>query len=781
MSDTTSTLNTGSRSETPKGLLDRILGISAEVRGGEGLTALLLMVNIFFLLAAYSMLKTIREPLILTTPGGAEVKSYAAAAIAGLFIVLVPLYSAIASRVSRVKLINGVTSFFAACLVAFFVLSGTGVPIGVAFFIWVGIFNLMIIAQLWAFANDVYTLDQGKRLFAIVGFGASLGAIAGSFLTGQLVKSFGPYPFMLGACALLLLCMVLTNVINVRERRAGVKQVPTTDEPAAGATPGASTATSADEPVRGRSGFSLVFRDRYLLLIGLLMLIYNFVNTNGEYILGKMVLGAYVTAHGAAAVSGLDAKKVIGEFYGNFQTMVNVLSALIQIFVVSRVIKYLGVRVALLVLPVVAIIGYASMAFVPILSFIRGAKLAENSLDYSLQNTTRNALYLPTSREAKYKAKQANDTFFVRFGDVLSAGLVFAGTTWFGFASREFALTNVALIAVWLVLAVVIGRLFKGQEAKQATETPSSARAKHRTVTSDSGVPAPAPGMTPAPVVASVASPRSGRPVPAPGLPAGRRDHVQPEQQQQDCDHATKCFLGQAREQASAQHCADNHPDGGDEEKPPQARDLGPLSHQIDRYAGEVHEEGDRGCRGDERLLRHLEPKHRGRADTTLVAHQPTEQSGECACGPCRTPTPANSPDPPRQFREAGQNQEHTEDHAKRVARHPHVEERAGEPADGAHDAESKNDTPIHIPTQNPEALRGADKMWNGNRGHSQLGAHCGGEHWGEHASNAEARYRGDSSGKERSNGEKHAEDHGFRATGGYPFQARYLRRNAPR
>jgi AAA family ATP:ADP antiporter len=465
------------------------------------------MLNIFFLLAAYSMLKTIREPLILTTPGGAEVKSYAAAAIAGLFIVLVPLYSALASRVSRVKLINGVTLFFAACLVAFFALSGTGVPIGVAFFIWVGIFNLMVIAQLWAFANDVYTVDQGKRLFAIVGFGASLGAIAGSFLTGQLVKAFGPYPFMLGACALLILCMALTNVINGREKRAGVHQAPPADEAAAGTVPAAPTAATADEPVRGRSGFSLVFRDRYLLLIGLLMLIYNFVNTNGEYILGKMVLGAYVAAHGAAAVSGLDAKKVIGEFYGNFQTLVNVLSALIQIFVVSRVIKYLGVRIALLVLPVVAIIGYASMAFVPILSFIRGAKLAENSLDYSLQNTTRNALYLPTSREAKYKAKQANDTFFVRFGDVLSAGLVFAGTTWFGFASREFALVNVALIAVWLVLAVMIGRLFKGLESKQSSETPSPAKARQRPVSSGSGVPARAPGLTPAPVVARVASP----------------------------------------------------------------------------------------------------------------------------------------------------------------------------------------------------------------------------------------------------------------------------------
>jgi AAA family ATP:ADP antiporter len=277
------------------------------------------------------------------------------------------------------------------------------------------------------------------------------------------VKTYGPYPFMLGACALLILCMVLTNVISVRETRARAKQPRPAGDPVAASGKAASPATDADDRVRGRSGFALVFSDRYLLLIGLLMLLYNFVNTNGEYILGKMVLGTYTAAHGAGALEGLDAKKVIGEFYGNFQTMVNVISALIQAFVVSRVLKHFGVRVALLVLPVVALIGYTAMAFIPLLSFIRGAKLAENSLDYSLQNTTRNALYLPTSREAKYKAKQANDTFFARMGDVFSAGLVFAGTTWLSFQPRSFALVNVVLIVIWLVLAFGIGRLFKRQ------------------------------------------------------------------------------------------------------------------------------------------------------------------------------------------------------------------------------------------------------------------------------------------------------------------------------
>src|SRR5947208_9737397 len=193
----------GARENARAGGLDRFLGIFTDVRAGEGVTALLLMGNIFLLLASYYLLKTIREPLILaSSAGGAEVKSYSAAAIAGLLIILVPLYSALASRVSRVRLINGVTSFFLLCLVLFFVLSRAGVPVGVAFFIWVGIFNLMVIAQIWAFVNDVYTVEEGKRLFAIVGVGASLGAIAGSYVTGQPVKTFGPYPFMLAAAGL---------------------------------------------------------------------------------------------------------------------------------------------------------------------------------------------------------------------------------------------------------------------------------------------------------------------------------------------------------------------------------------------------------------------------------------------------------------------------------------------------------------------------------------------------------------------------------------------------
>jgi len=191
----------------------------------------------------------------------------------------------------------------------------------------------------------------------------------------------------------------------------------------------------------------------------MLMLLVNVVNTTGEYILSKTVVDVY--AAGQAAGAQLDEKKVIGEFYGNYFTIVNILSALIQAFVVSRALKFLGVRGALFVMPMVSLLGYLSMAFIPVLGLIRGAKIAENSLDYSLQNTTRNALYLPTSREAKYKAKQANDTFFVRLGDLLSAGLVFAGTTWLAFTRTSFAMVTVVLVLVWLVIAFALGKRFQ--------------------------------------------------------------------------------------------------------------------------------------------------------------------------------------------------------------------------------------------------------------------------------------------------------------------------------
>ena len=439
-------------------MLERFLKPFADVREGEGTTAILLMLNLFVLLTSYLIIKTVREALILAG-GGAEVKSYAAAGQALLLLLVVAWYGSFASKVNRIKLINGVTLFFISHLIAFYVLGQLQVALGVAFFLWVGIFNLLLIAQFWAFANDLYTREQGERLFAIVAFGGSLGAILGPVLAGWLFAPIGAYRLMLVAAALLAICILITNVVNSRENQRRQTQ------PAKPAI---------DAPLGRAGGFALIVAQPYLLLIAILMVLLNLVNTTGEFVLGKKVAeearltvsteqerAAIRNANGETSEETEKATQAfIGEFYANFFFWVNLVGAAIQLLLVSRIIKYIGVAGSLFFLPVISLFSYSLMVLFPILGYIQLAKIVENSTDYSLQNTTRQALFLPTSREMKYKAKAAIDTFFVRIGDVLSAAVVFVGTYWL-FNTETFATINIALVAIWLPLVAVIGRRYK--------------------------------------------------------------------------------------------------------------------------------------------------------------------------------------------------------------------------------------------------------------------------------------------------------------------------------
>ncbi len=451
-----------------RSFLERGLATFAEVHAGEGLTAILLMLNLFLLLAAYLIIKTVREPLILAE-GGAVVKSYAAAGQALLLLIIVPIYSSLASKVNRNKLINWVTVFFISNLMVFYILAQFRVALGVAFFLWVGIFNLFVIAQFWSFANDIYTQEQGKRLFAIVAFGGSMGAILGPGVAGWLFEPLGAYQLMLVSAGILGICIVITNFVNIREKRRSQVAVKKED---------------IEKPLGKEGGFKLVMGQRYLLLIALLMLVLNLVNTTGEFILGKTVTAEAqkvvameeerVVASGVSeGLTEADRKKIkldfIAKFYANFFFWVNLLAAMVQLFLVSRILKYFGVAAALFFLPIVALGAYSIMALIPILSFVKFVKILENSTDYSLQNTARQALFLPTSREAKYKAKAAIDTFFVRIGDVLSAVLVYVGVQ-IALATSGFAAINIVLVFVWLLLILGIVREYKKLTSTEADE-----------------------------------------------------------------------------------------------------------------------------------------------------------------------------------------------------------------------------------------------------------------------------------------------------------------------
>ena len=442
------------QTQAERSVLDRILNVFAETHPGEGESAALLALSVFFLLVSYYLVKTAREPLILAS--GAEVKSYASVGQTLLLIPVTYLYGVLSHRVGRIKLISIVTLIFVSNLVLFFLLNLAGVPIGLAFYLWAGVFNMMIVAQFWSFAADVYTEEQGKRLFAILGIGSTVGAVAGSGISALLIKPVGVYGLMIAAAVFLAASLGLTIVVHLRESR----QIAENKAKSAGKKPD----ESVDKPLGAEGGFKLILGDRYLLLIAVLAFVLNCVKTNGEYILDRTLLEHVkaITPHGAGAHAFSQA--YIGEFKAQYFLYVNVATVVLQLFVVSRVIKYLGVRVALFVSPVLLLGGYSGAVLFPVFSLIYAVKIAENTLDYSLGNTSRQALWLLTSRDEKYRAKSVIDATIVRAGDALASGLTFVGVT-LHFVTEHFIIANLVLIVAWSIAMMMLGREHKKREA----------------------------------------------------------------------------------------------------------------------------------------------------------------------------------------------------------------------------------------------------------------------------------------------------------------------------
>src|SRR5262245_21968149 len=367
--------------------MSRLLSPIADVRPGETSGVLLLALNLFLVLAAYYMLKTVRESLILAQ-GGAEVKAYSAAGQAILLLGLVPAFGAFASRVNRIQLVRWVTLFFVSNIVLFLVAGRLGFEISIPYFLWVGIFNVMVIAQFWAFANDVYTPEQGKRLFPIVGLGSSLGAWLGSIYAGDVIRATGPYRLMMIAAVVLVVCVIVVSIVDRQQLRARSREL----------------AVPETRPLKSVGGFTLIRQQRYLMLIALMVVLLNVVNTSGEYLFGRLVVGESIRLYGAGPGSLEVRQSFVGGTYGTLFSYVNLVGFLFQLFVVSRVFRYLGVERALFIHPTVALTGYLAILKAPSLRSIAWFKVFDNSIDYSLGNTAKQALWLPTSREAKYKA-----------------------------------------------------------------------------------------------------------------------------------------------------------------------------------------------------------------------------------------------------------------------------------------------------------------------------------------------------------------------------------------
>lgn len=444
------------------GIGQKILGLFSEVRSGEAVTVLLLLADIFLLLLGYYILKTVREPMILVSAANdmqllenADLPEWlhgvlamqkgpqlaaAAAAVQGLLLVgFIPLYSWFTSKVSRLWLLVGVTGFFISNMILFYIAALAGVPfVGFFFYAWVGVFSVAMVAQFWSFANDVYSREAGERLFPIIAIGATAGSPTGSYLAGRLSDmKWSAASLILLSSVVLVVYLVLSLVVHFR----------TTEQ--SSADPDA--APTEEKKLEKKGGFALVLRNPYILGLGVMMLLLNFVNTGGEYI----VKGFLVDAATSLYPGDSDAQGAyIGSFYGSFYTGVNIIAFLMQALLVSRIVKYVGMRGVVLMLPIVAFGAYGLIGLGVGIGAVRWAKTAENSTDYSVMNTGKAMLWLPTTREEKYKAKQAVDTVFVRTGDLCAAILFIATTSVFGWGYAQLAWVNLGLIVVWIGVAI---------------------------------------------------------------------------------------------------------------------------------------------------------------------------------------------------------------------------------------------------------------------------------------------------------------------------------------
>ena len=435
-------------------LFERFLSIFTKVRAGEGRCVAVLLLHAFLLMFAYYLIRPVREALILTE-GDAELRSYAVAAQAALLMALIPLYGWLYRLQDNSLLIQRVNGIFIACLVIFAALGSAGVQFGFVFFVWASIFGVMVVAQFWAFATDLFNVKSGQRLFAIIAVGVSAGAWVGARTAGALFEWAGPHGLMLLAAAVLASTLLLS--------RWSEQAVPEESR-------SAPLESEAPKQQRWLGGFAIVVRDHYLVLIALLVILLNWITATGEYVLSDWLVEVSLE-------QGEDARQeFIGTFMADFFASITLLGFLVQILLVSRLIMALGLPVALLITPAIFFGGYLLIGFLPVFALVQWVLIVQKSLDYSLLNTTRNALLLPTERSVKYEAKTAIDTFFYRMGDLLSAGSIFIGARVLDLPREQFIVLNTLLALAMVVLAWRIGREYAGRAKSPTFNLPPRAK-----------------------------------------------------------------------------------------------------------------------------------------------------------------------------------------------------------------------------------------------------------------------------------------------------------------
>lgn len=420
----------------PHFLPARWVASATGVRPAEARAVLLSGAYFFFILSAYYVIRPIREEMAVA--GGVEnIPWLFTGTLAGTLLVH-PLFTAIVSRQTRRRFVSTAYRFAMANLAVFFVLLRTlpdeaVVWVGRAFFIWVAVFNLFVVSIFWSFMTDIFREGQSRRLFGLVSAGGGLGAIAGSAITGFLVTSLGPINLLWFSIALIecaVWCVKRLDGLSAALPDADAESTPTAALIIGGSA---------------WDGIKRVAGSPYLLGISAFMLLFTIGSTFLYQIQASIVATNFVGPAERTAV------------FARLDLAVNILSLLAQVFLTGRLLKWLGVGITLALLPLISMVGFASLGTWPVLAVFVVFQVVRRAGDYAVARPTREVLYTVLSRSEKYKAKNFNDTFVYRTGDQIGAWS-FAGLSTLGMGTSAMALAMVPVSAVWLLVALWLGR-----------------------------------------------------------------------------------------------------------------------------------------------------------------------------------------------------------------------------------------------------------------------------------------------------------------------------------
>jgi AAA family ATP:ADP antiporter len=428
-----------------------------EVRPDEVRALLWSCAYFFCILSAYYILRPLREEMGVA--GGVENLPWLFTGTLVSMLLLHPPFAALVAKLPRLRFVSLTYRFFMLNLVVFFVLlnlatEAQNIWIGRVFFVWVSVFNLFIVSVFWAFMADTYDVEQGKRLFGFIGVGGTLGGILGSTITASLAQPLGPVNLLLVSVLLLELA-----VLAVR-RLARISEgwdAPTPLEAsgrAAGRGPGVG---AKEEPIGGSflAGITHVLRSPYLLGIVVYMLLFT-ITATFLYFQQAEIVGAT-----------FDDRAARTSFFAKIDLLVNILTVGTQLFLTGRIIKLLGVAVTLALLPMLVIVGFTGLGLVPTIGVLAAFQVLRRSTNYAVARPTRETLYTVLPREDKYKAKNFIDTFVYRGGDQIGAWS-YAAMGWLGLSMVGIAFASVPIAAVWLLVALWLGRRQTGMAAARA-------------------------------------------------------------------------------------------------------------------------------------------------------------------------------------------------------------------------------------------------------------------------------------------------------------------------